>query len=420
MKMDDKTLVSKMKKLPRFGTLPGVEISGRLLAAVGNPQRDLPFIHIAGTNGKGSTAAFLRSVLTEAGYRTGMLTSPELEAFTERFTVDGKEIPQEDFLRIGTWILEQKFEVEPTMSDFCLLLSVLYFREKKCDIAVFETGLGGRLDSTNALGVPLVAVLTKIGFDHTEILGSSLEQIAGEKAGILKPGCFGVSQSQEPEVEKVFRQYAKEQGIPLTVIEAAQILPEQEGFSYPGAGTFQLSMLGSYQRENALAAVLAAEKLKKQGFSISEEALRKGIFQAKWKGRMELLSSRPFFLADGAHNGAGTRALVESLKELYPGEKFRFIMGVLADKDYRKMVDLIVPIALHVTTVTLEHERALQGEQLSSYIRSRGIESQNCNNLKKAVSCSVCPSTGPTAVKTVAFGSLYFIGTVRKIVKSLV
>ena len=158
--MKYKEIEEKFEGAARFGSLPGVKISEKMLAAVGNPQKGLPFIHIAGTNGKGSTAAFLRSVLTEAGYKTGMYTSPHLEEFTERFSVDGKNISKEDFKGIGEWILGQNFGVSPTMSDYCLLLSLLFFKERRCDVAIFETGLGGRLDSTNALGVPEVAVLT--------------------------------------------------------------------------------------------------------------------------------------------------------------------------------------------------------------------------------------------------------------------
>lgn len=417
--MKYKEIEEKFQGAARFGSLPGVKISEKMLAAVGNPQKGLPFIHIAGTNGKGSTAAFLRSVLTEAGYKTGMYTSPHLEEFTERFSVDGKNISKEDFKGIGEWILGQNFGVSPTMSDYCLLLSLLFFKERRCDVAIFETGLGGRLDSTNALGVPEVAVLTKIGFDHTGILGNTLSEIAMEKAGILKPGCRAVSGPQSREAEEVFRRYCRERHIPLTLAESRDIEGEGAQFSYPGEGEFEISMLGKYQRENALTAVLAARELRDIGYRISQQALHQGILKAKWPGRMELFIKEPFFLADGAHNGDGAKALADSLKELYPGEKFRFVMGVLADKDYEEMADAILPLALEVVTVTPEHERALKGEHLAAYIREQGVLARHCLDVRDALSEFLYPERAGINRKTVAFGSLYFIGKVRSYIKSL-
>ncbi|MCM1259147.1 MAG: bifunctional folylpolyglutamate synthase/dihydrofolate synthase [Roseburia sp.] len=404
----------------RFGSLPGVKISEKMLAAVGNPQKGLPYIHVAGTNGKGSTAAFLRSVLTEAGYRTGMCISPHLEEFTERFSVDGQEIAGEDFVRFGEWLLRQDFGVEPTMTDYCLLLSLLYFKEKKCDIAIFETGLGGRLDSTNALGIPLVGVITKIGYDHTGILGNTLSEIAMEKAGILKRGCRCVSESQEREVENVLLQHCRERDIPLTFVEKGLIQAKEDGFFYPGAGKFQTGMMGKYQRENALAAALTAKELLNIGYLIPERAITEGIRKAKWPGRMELLGVNPFFLVDGAHNGNGALALAESLRELYPGEKFHFIMGVLADKDYKPMADAVLSLAQDVVTITPEHVRALEGECLADYIRKQGGRARHCENLEDALAECFCGrDTALTGRKNIVFGSLSFIGTTKKILKSL-
>lgn len=409
-----------MEQASRFGSLPGVKISEKMLAAAGNPEKSLPFIHIAGTNGKGSTAAFLRSVLTEAGYRTGLYTSPHLEEFTERFSVDGVNISKEDFTRIGEWVLGQNFQVSPTMSDYLLLLSLIFFKEQKCDVGIFETGLGGRLDSTNALGVPEVAVLTKIGFDHMGILGNTLRQIALEKAGILKYGCRGVCGPQDLEARETIEKYANEQKIRMVFAECEKIQGYGDRFFYPGAGEFQVSMLGKYQRENALTAVLAAGELNRLGYSISEEALRQGIFKAKWPGRMELLSREPFLMVDGAHNGTGAAALAESLREAYPGEKFHFVMGVFADKDYKHMVGEILPLAYDVVTFTPDSERALKGEELASYIKGLGVEARYCTSIRDVVSDSLLRGKRQGKQrKTVVFGSLHFIGEVRKVVKSL-
>jgi len=407
--MEYEDIVREIQKAPRFGSLPGIKNSEKMLAAVGNPQKCLPFVHVAGTNGKGSTVAFLCAVLTEAGYKTGMFTSPHLEEFTERISVGGKQIPKEDVVRLGSLLLEQDFGLQPTMSDYCFLMAVLYFKEQNCDLVILETGLGGRLDSTNAMGTPLVAIITKIGYDHTKILGNTLSQIALEKAGILKPGCLAVTESQEPEVEEVFRRYCGERQIPLTIMDKNRIQAERAGY--------HISMPGSFQRENALAAVLGAKELEKQGYVIPEEAIKQGIGKAKWPGRMELLSEKPFFLVDGAHNGNGTAAMVQGLKELYPGEKFRFIMGVLEEKDYEQMADYILPIASQVITVTPENNRALQGERLASYMKKKGMQVRNCLHIQDIVKeCLLETGNMEDEVKNVAFGSLYFIGTVRKII----
>lgn len=418
--MEYTDIVEKLEGAGTFGSLPGVKISEKMLAVVGNPQKDLPFIHIAGTNGKGSTAAFLRSVLTEAGYRTGMYTSPHLEEFTERISVDGEEISREDFKRIGEWVFARDFGVEPTMSDYCLLLSVLYFKEKKCDIAVFETGLGGRLDSTNALGIPLVGIITKIGYDHTRILGNTLNEIALEKAGILKKGCSCVSESQEAEVGQVLLQYCRERDIPLAFVEKQKIKAEKDRFSYPGAGDFQPGILGSHQRENALSAVLAADQLRKMGYLISQEAAAEGIRRARWPGRMELVGRNPFFLVDGAHNEDGAKSLAESLAELYPGEKFHFIMGVFADKDYKRMADAVLPLAYDVAAFSPEHVRGLSGELLADHIRARGGTARYCESLKEALAeCFRREDQERAGRKNIVFGSLSFIGAVKKLLKML-
>ncbi len=413
--MEYQEIIHIIENKRRFGNLPGVVISGRLLAAVGNPQKDLAFIHIAGTNGKGSTAAFLCSVLKEAGIRTGLFTSPHLIDFTERIQVDGERIAGEDVVRLGEMLLDLKLDVHPTMFDYCLAMAMLYFKEQGCRLVVLETGLGGRLDSTNVIDAPLVSVITKIGYDHTNVLGETLAEIAAEKAGILKAGTRVVLESQEPSAEAVFTQRCKEFKIPCKMIEADKILPEGSGFIYPGERRYQMKMLGIHQRENAMAAVFAARELKELGFPVTEEHLHTGIQKAVWNGRMELVCDHPYLLIDGAHNGHGVQALTDSLKEMYPGEKFHFIMGVLADKDYEKMAELILPLATTVTTVTPESSRALQGKTLAEYIRSFGIKAEHKENLQEVFAPFLeYSSKEVSAEKTIVFGSLYFIGEIRK------
>ena len=405
--MEYQEIIHTIENKRRFGSLPGVVVSRKLLAAVGNPQNDLAFIHIAGTNGKGSTAAFLREILKEAGIRAGMFTSPHLIDFTERIQVDGRQIPGEDAARLGEMLLNLDLDVHPTMFDYCLAMALLYFREQGCRIVILETGLGGRLDSTNVISAPLVSVITKIGYDHTEVLGDTLNKIAAEKAGILKPNTFMVSESQQQPAEKVLKDCCSKLGISYQFVEAEKIKAVDHGFSYEGKGSYRMRMLGMHQRENAMAAVFAAEALRIYGFEITDAQISQGIENATWNGRMELISQEPYLLIDGAHNGHGVHALAESLKELYPDEKFHFIMGVLADKDYKQMVKEILPLAESVTTVTPDSGRALQGETLAEYIRSFGIFAENTEQMQEAFL--------QIRDKTVAFGSLYFIGEIRKL-----
>ena len=404
--MEYQEIIHTIENKRRFGSLPGVVVSRKLLAAVGDPQNDLAFIHIAGTNGKGSTAAFLREILKEAGIRAGMFTSPHLIDFTERIQVDGRQIPGEDAARLGEMLLNLDLEVHPTMFDYCLAMALLYFREQGCRLVILETGLGGRLDSTNVISAPLVSVITKIGYDHTEVLGDTLDKIAAEKAGILKPNTFMVSESQQQPAEKVLKDCCSKLGISYQFVEAEKIKAVDHGFSYEGKGSYRMRMLGMHQRENAMAAVFAAEALRIYGFEITDAQISQGIENATWNGRMELISKEPYLLIDGAHNGHGVHALAESLKELYPDEKFHFIMGVLADKDYKQMVKEILPLAESVTTVTPDSGRALQGETLAEYIRSYGVFAENTEQMQEAFL--------QIRDKTVAFGSLYFIGEIRK------
>ena len=413
--MEYKELIETIENRRRFGKEPGIVISREMLAAAGNPQKELQFVHIAGTNGKGSAAAFLCSVLRAAGIRTGLFTSPHLIRFTERIQVDGEEIGPDDVVRLGELLLNLPLSVEPTMFDYCLAMACLYFREKKCDIVILETGLGGRLDATNVIDTPPVSIITRIGLDHTAVLGDTIRAIAAEKAGILKRGTCAVIESQEPEAAEVLKERCRQLEIPSEWIDPSRIKPAEDGFFYPGEGKFSMNMHGAYQYENALAAVKAAEFLQQKGFPVTQDAIRKGIQDTFWPGRMEILSRQPFLMIDGAHNGHGVAALKRSLQQEYPGEKFRLVMGVLAEKDYQAMADQMLPLAVSVVTVTPESTRALQGEQLAAYIRSKGIPAENRENLTEVFAPFLEKNEDRGEIRTIAFGSLYFIGEIRKL-----
>lgn len=397
----------KIENSHRFGNLPGVEVTGRMLNILGQPQDGLPFIHVAGTNGKGSTCAFLNSILTEAGLRVGCFTSPHLFDLEERIMIGNQMISKADVTRLGNQLLSLDYGVIPTMFDYCLVMAVLYFREKKCDVAIMETGLGGRLDSTNALGKPAVAVINRIGYDHMEILGNTLEEIAEEKAGILKSGVQAVFAPQDDDALAVLLQHAK--GMLVTKEDMEQVAAMKPGLQ------------GAYQLENGAAAMLAARVLREESKipmlgEMTEESFEKaihvGIQRAVWPGRMEILSRQPFLMVDGAHNSNGIHALRTSLEQMYPQERFHFVMGVMADKDYEEMIEELLPLAIDFVTVTPETNRALQGEELAVRIRKRGIPARSVRNIEEV------PYLLSEKEKNIALGSLYFIGELRVLWKN--
>lgn len=368
----------------------------------------LPFVHIAGTNGKGSVCAFMTEIFRKSGLKAGAFISPHVVFFEERISVNGQMISREDVARLGNKLLDTDFGVNLTMFDYCLAMALMYFTEQDCDIMVIETGLGGRLDSTNAIGLPLATVITKIGYDHVAILGDKLEDIAREKAGIIKTGSHVFSEQQEEEAEVVIRDAADKCQVQLTFVTKEEI---------EAASKYNLSLLGVHQWENAAVAKLAAEyvlekfinaavtdgnKLKK-----NEPEIISALRETVWQGRMEILSQKPFFMVDGAHNGHGVLALRDSLKTLYPCEKFHMIMAVMADKDYKAMVEELLPYAEDFVAVNMDNSRALQAKDLAEFINSRGVKADCVDSVEEAL------KTLRADTKNLAFGSLYFIGEIK-------
>lgn len=428
--MTYEAVVNTIENIRRFGSLSGVQIMTRMLESLENPQEGMRMIHVAGTNGKGSVSAFLCEILREAGLRVGVFTSPHLEDFRERICINGEMIAEEKVRELGEYLLGQDFGVYPTMFDYCLAMALLYFKEEHCDVVILETGLGGRLDSTNAVGVPEVSVITKIGYDHMAILGETLPEIAAEKAGIIKKGTTVVMESQEEEVLQVFLKKAEQVGtLACHVIRPAEFLDcrYEDGrqiFSYGAYDELHMRMLGVHQYENAAAAIVAAEGFLEASVLRDEdgrildgaakrarimECVRAGVGRTTWKGRMEILRTNPFLMVDGAHNSNGVTALRKSLEMLFPGEKFHFIMGVMADKDYEKMIEELLPFAIDFKTVTVESERAMQARELADCIGAKGVPAESAENLRECLSAE----NGDTAHKTIAFGSLYFVGEIE-------
>lgn len=402
-------VIRQIENTHRFGNLPGVEVMEHVLKQLAGINGKLPFVHIAGTNGKGSVCAFMTEIFRKSGLKAGAFISPHVVVFEERISVNGQMISREDVARLGNKLLDTDFGVNLTMFDYCLAMALMYFTEQGCNIMVIETGLGGRLDSTNAIGLPLATVITKIGYDHVAILGDKLEDIAREKAGIIKTGSRVFSEQQEEEAEAVIRDAADKCHVQLTFVTKEEI---------EAASKYNLRLLGVHQWENAAVAKLAAEyvlekfinaavtdgnKLKK-----NEPEIISALRETVWQGRMEILSQNPFFMVDGAHNGHGVLALRDSLKTLYPCEKFHMIMAVMADKDYKAMVEELLPYAEDFVAVNMDNSRALQAKELAEFINSRGVKADCVDSVEEAL------KTLRADTKNLAFGSLYFIGEIKE------
>ncbi len=402
------------------GRKPGLSRTLELLRRVGDPQKQLKYIHITGTNGKGSTAAMTASMLRCAGLKTGLFTSPHLWRFHERFQVDGQPIPDEALGRIAERVIEAGRGMEDPATEFELMTAVglLYFLEAACDIVVLEVGMGGRLDSTNVIPSPEVAVITNIGLEHTQELGDTLAKIAVEKSGIIKPGCDTVLYHQSREVEEAVEGACRQMGGAVTVtrpqeLEVLSAGREGQSFRYRGQGPFRIPLLGRYQLYNAMTALEIMGVLAKRGWKISREAVDRGLREAVWPARMELARRSPDVLLDGGHNPQCMAALRSSLEELYPGKKILFLTGVLGDKDYAAMVGEMIPLAKAFVTITPDNERALPARELAEYLSRSGIDACPCETTAQGVE-RVLALAGPEDVVCVC-GSLYMIGEVRHI-----
>lgn len=405
------------------GHKPGLDRIRALLAALGDPHKQLRFVHVAGTNGKGSTAAMLDSCLRCAGYRVGLFTSPYINRFNERIQVDGVPIPDNDLVRLVEQVQPAASAMADVPTEFELItaLGMLYFVQTRCDIVVLEVGLGGALDSTNVIDPPECAVITALGMDHVKELGPTLADIAAAKAGIIKPGSPVVSYGGVPEADQVIARTAAAQGAPLTVADFGKLALrdaslEGQTFDYDGLQGLTLPLLASYQPRNAAVAIEALRALRTRGWQIPDSAIRQGLAQVRWPGRFELLRRDPPFLLDGSHNAHGMRATVESLRARFPGEKFVFLVSIMADKDADEMLRLLLPLAKGFVTVTAPSPRAIPAEELAARIEALGGRAEPAGSIPAAVArvCALA-GRGPAA----ALGTLYFSGEVREAVADL-
>ncbi|MEY8388046.1 folylpolyglutamate synthase/dihydrofolate synthase family protein [Oscillospiraceae bacterium 38-13] len=397
---------------------PGLHRVQELLQRLGNPQDGLRFIHVAGTNGKGSVCACLASVLETAGYRVGLNTSPHLERFHERIRVNGEEIPDRALGAVMKRVrpAAEAMTEHPTEFELITAAAFLHFLERRCDIVILETGLGGALDASNVIDVPELAVLTAMGMDHAALLGPTLRDIAAAKAGIVKPGGAVVSRGGCPEADAVFRRVCGERGAELTELDLSRLTVRRLGlegavFSFAPWENLTIPLAGAYQTENAALALTALECLREKGWHIPEEAIRRGLASVRWPGRFEVLGRDPVFLLDGAHNAHGMRAAVESLRTLFPGQRLTVLLGIMADKDVEEMVDLLAPLAERAFVLRPDSPRAMDPAALCALLATRGVEARPCVSAEEGVEAALA-AAGPEGV-VCALGSLYLCGAVR-------
>lgn len=392
----------------------GLERTQELLRRLGDPQKDLKFVHVAGSNGKGSTCAMLSSVLREAGYKTGLYTSPYVLCFEERLQVNGRYILREDLAVVTERVKAEADAMEDHPSQFELVTAIgmLYFKEQGCDIVVLEVGMGGALDSTNVIDAPEVAVITNIGLEHTEFLGNTLEEIALTKGGIVKPGCDVVCYNSAPEVVSVIRQLSGAFRANFHLVDFASVTPVShdlsgETFTWQGL-ELNVPLLGDYQLNNAATALTVVTALRDRGWSISDDAVVAGLKKTRWPARFEVLGKEPLFLLDGGHNPQCAEVVAENLTKYLGDEKLVVLTGVLSDKDYKVMMQSVLPHAKQFLCVTPDSPRALDALDLRDLLRSYGCSADAYEDIPSAVHAAL-----QTGEPVLAFGSLYMAGDIR-------
>ena len=400
------------------GSIPGLGRTQTLLKKMGNPEKKLKFVHIAGTNGKGSTAAMTASILRKAGYRTGLYTSPYIYRFHERMQVDGVEISDEELAEVTEYVkpLADSMEESPTEFELVSCIAFEFFCRKNCDIVVLEVGMGGALDSTNVIETPEVAVITNIGLDHTEYLGDTVEKIAETKSGIFKQGGHAVVYRSTPSVEAVFERVCAEKNVSLKKadfdsLRLVQHSLEGQVFDCGQRKNLVLPLLGDHQLHNASVVLAVVDTLIEEGWKISEENIRDGIRDVRWPGRFDIVSRKPLFIIDGGHNPQCIEALVKNIQDYLAGKRVIALTGVLADKDYADMYRPVMPLVDRFVCITPPNPRKLEAEQLARYLREIGAEATACETVAQGVDLAI-KLAGEDGV-VLCFGSLYSIGAIR-------
>ncbi len=392
---------------------PGLERIDELTKRLGYPQNSLKFIHVAGTNGKGSFCAMLSSVLREQGYRVGLFTSPYIKFFNERMQINGEPISDTELSVITEKIkpIADAMEDKPTEFELVTAIALEYFNAHGCDYVVFECGLGGRLDSTNIISTPVVTVITGVDLDHTSILGDTREKIAYEKAGIIKEGTPCLWCGEKDTTEEIVLKVAKEKNAPFYEVDRSRLKVKNatlDGtfFDFVPFSDIKINLLGNYQTINAANVISCVEILRKQGVKISDEAVRRGMEKARWQARFEVLCKSPVVIFDGGHNPQGVDSCVASFKMYFGDKKAIIVTGVMADKDYRYISGRIGEIAKEVFCITPNNPRALSADDYSREFERQGIRAHSCDTATAAVASAFSVAKA-TDTPLVCLGSLY-------------
>lgn len=416
-----------LDEVSKYGSVLGLDTIRGLLRELSNPQDDLKFIHIAGTNGKGSVLAYTSTILSEAGYKTGRYVSPTVVSYLERIQVDGQWIPKEEFAELVEEVqkaiarMETLGEASPTVFEVETAIAFLYFKKMKCDVVVLETGLGGTLDATNIVENTIAAVFASISRDHMGFLGDTLEEIAQNKAGIIKPGCFAVTAVQKPEVMKVLKDKADECSVRMYTADLANVNIIKEGwdgqrFSYGDWKNIEIGLAGSYQIMNAVTVLRLMEGLNENGFLVPEKAVRDGFQKAVWPGRFTCIGRKPLFIIDGAHNEDAAKQLKASVERYFPEQELILIMGVFKDKEYDKIAQIMAPLAKTIYTVDLPDEvRTLKAEELKEAVKPYCKDAEAVSDILCAVDRAYESAKEEDVI--LAFGSLSYLGQVMQLVE---
>ena len=412
----------------KYGSVLGLDNMREMLERLGNPQEELPYVHVAGTNGKGSVIAYLYTTLTRAGYKVGRYISPTLYSYRERLEIAGEKISREKFAKHVTRISQAIDEMteaglaHPTPFEIETAAAFLYFKEENCDLVLLETGMGGNLDATNIVKNTKLAILVSISMDHMSFLGNTLGEIAEKKAGIIKPGCHVVTTKQKAEAAQVILDTCKELKVPCVVSDPDEAVMEAESvfgqkFSYRGE-TFEISLAGVYQKENAVLALNALEELDQLGWHTTMEQRKDGLLHTSWNGRFTVVCRKPLFIVDGAHNAGAADKMAESIQHFFKGKKLIYIMGVFADKEYNIVLEKTAHFAEKIYTIeTPDNPRALPAEDLARAARVYNPSAESAESIKDAVEKAFACAGDDEDSVILAFGSLSFIGELTRAVR---
>lgn len=414
----------------KFGMRLGLDNIKKLLELLGNPQNNLKIIHVAGTNGKGSTCSFISSILKESGYKVGLYTSPFLETFTERIRVNGENIREEEVGKIVS-LIKEKIEIMvsegysyPTEFEIVTAMAFYYYNQEKVDFVALEVGLGGRYDATNVIDKPVVSAITSISLDHTGILGDTLAKIAFEKGGIIKEDCPTIVYPQQEEASEVIKNICAEKkskyiecDFKNIEIKSSNINSQIYNCNINGKELrdLEIKLIGDHQIKNSIVGLNVIEYLNDIKITnISEENIRKGLLGTKWPGRIEKISENPMFIIDGAHNEEGAKSLANSIDKYFENKNKILVIGMLEDKDIDSVLDLLIPKFNKVITTTPDNPRAIDANKLKEKIERYNIEVTCKPNIKEAVDYALEISNKDDVI--ISAGSLYMIGNVRTII----